>query len=88
MANNTSPRDTMLDIGSCSMSDSELIKIIIGNGCNGHNYNSISADFLNAIRLHGLYNISIDEVLSIKGIGKSKACSIIAMIELCSRYTC
>ncbi len=81
------PMEKMMIIGSNNLSNGELLGILIGTGTK--NFSAI--DLANKLilkldgELLGLQTITMQELMSIKGIGKSKACNILAAIELAKR---
>lgn len=79
------PREKMLAKGRQSLTDSELLAIILGSGSQGESAVDLSkrilADYQN--NLNELGKISIgDLVKNYKGIGEAKAINIIAALEL------
>ncbi len=83
------PREKLVRYGAESLSNAELLAIIIRTG--SKEYSSI--DLANIILsqdkkgIRFLTNCSIEQLQSIKGIGKSKACQILAAIELGKRLS-
>ena len=83
------PRERLLAKGASSLSEAELIAIIIGSGTK----NETAVDLARKIlvlgdnNLRSLSVISIDKLREIKGIGQSKAISIIAAGELAKRIS-
>lgn len=81
------PREKLLTYGVKYLSNSELIAIIIRTG----NKSESALDIGNKIvsmnngNLDYLMNIKVEELMEIKGIGLSKACQIIAGLELGKR---
>jgi len=79
------PREKMLAKGRQSLTDSELLAIILGSGSVGESAVELSKRILNDHRnnLNELGKISIkDLVRKYKGIGEAKAINIIAALEL------
>lgn len=80
------PREKMLKQGPRYLSNSELIAIILKTGIKGESVLEIANRLLFSINdLSELENISIEELVLIKGIGKVKALEIKASIELSKR---
>ena len=73
--------------GSNSMSDAELLSLIIGSGMPGENALDISKTLLMSCgnNLPALWKFSISDLMKIKGIGESRAVSIVAMFSLARR---
>lgn len=78
------PREKMLTKGVKSLSDSELLAIIIRTGNKKYNAIELSNQIFKEklINIRDLYDISIEELCSIDGIGLTKATQIKAAIEL------
>lgn len=78
------PREKLLNYGARSLSNSELIAIIIRMG--SREFSAIDlANKLLTIKEEGLpylANASIEEMTSVKGIGECKAAQVLAAIEL------
>lgn len=77
------PREKMQARGEAYLSEIELLAIILGNGTQ----NASALELANQLLVHynGLRNLreaSLDDMTSIKGIGKAKAIGIKAAIEL------
>ena len=79
------PREKILQKGIKSVSDAELIAILIGSGCGDENAVELAKRILNGAnnKLSQLAATSIDELMkSYKGVGAAKAISILAAMEL------
>jgi DNA repair protein RadC len=78
------PREKLLAKGIASLSDAELIAIIIGSGTKEESAVDVSKKILNLVsnNLNELGKLGIAELKKIKGIGEAKAISIIAALEL------
>lgn len=78
------PREKMLTKGVKSLSDEELLAIIIRTGNKKYNAIELSTQIFKEklINIRDLYDISIEELCSIDGIGLTKATQIKAAIEL------
>lgn len=82
------PREKMLLKGVASLSDAELLAILIGSGNNTETAVQVSQRILCSVdnNLNALGKISIKELVSgFKGIGKVKAITICAALELGKR---
>ena len=82
------PRERLLSKGAASLSESELIAILIGNGNRQKSAIELSQQLLYACEgsLANLFNTSIERLCATPGIGHGKACSIIAALELGRRF--
>lgn len=78
------PREKLLLKGKASLSDAELIAILIGSGNQDESAVDLSRRILKSINhsLLDLSRLSITDLEKFKGIGEAKAISIIAALEL------
>jgi DNA repair protein RadC len=81
------PREKLLLKGVQSLSDAELLAILIGSGTQKTSAVELSRQILGLSKnnLSELGKLSIPELRKIKGIGEAKAISIIAALELGKR---
>ena len=78
------PREKMLQKGRSTLSDAELIAILIGSGSRDESAVALSQRILASIEnnLNELGKLSIRNLTGFKGIGNAKAISILAALEL------
>ncbi|MEO0310693.1 MAG: hypothetical protein RIQ89_350 [Bacteroidota bacterium] len=78
------PREKLLLKGRTTLSDAELIAILIGSGNAEDSAVELSKKILKSVdnNLHNLAKLSINDLLTFKGIGEAKAVSIVAALEL------
>lgn len=78
------PREKMLLKGIASLSDTELIAILIGSGTVGESAVALAQNMLERSdhSLHTLGRRSLKELQTIKGIGPAKAVTIAAALEI------
>lgn len=77
------PRERLLNYGPESLSNPELLAILLRTGTKSESVLHLANRLLNQFEgLYGLKDASIEELTSIRGIGKAKAVQIIAAIEL------
>jgi DNA repair protein RadC len=78
------PREKMISKGKGTLSNAELIAILIGSGNGELSAVELAREVLNAVgdNLYDLSKLSIDELQQHKGIGEAKAVSIAAALEL------
>ncbi|NTW88187.1 MAG: DNA repair protein RadC [Desulfobulbaceae bacterium] len=81
------PSEKMLMKGSGSLSDAELLSIIIGSGIPGENSLEISRNLLSRCgnSLCELWKVNVSDLQKIKGIGQKRAVKICAMFALARR---
>ncbi len=78
------PREKLLQKGKSSLSNAELIAILIGSGNRKESAVALSKRILAsaALNLNELGKLSINELMKFKGIGEAKAVTIVAALEL------
>ncbi len=78
------PREKLLQKGKLSLSDSELIAILIGSGSRNESAVELSKKILSSTQnnLSALGKLSIAQLCKFKGIGPAKAVIITAALEL------
>ena len=80
------PRERLINKGSESLSDEELLAILIKTGTKDLSAKDLANNLLKEIKnINNLNDITIEYLTKIKGIGKAKACEIMAMVELGKR---
>ncbi|MBP6618746.1 MAG: DNA repair protein RadC [Leadbetterella sp.] len=81
------PREKLLNKGKQSLSDAELVAILIGMGTREMSAVELSKLILQstANNLNELAKLSVKELMKFKGIGEAKAISIVAAMELARR---
>lgn len=78
------PREKLLQKGKMSLSDAELIAILIGSGSREESAVQLSKRILAASenKLNELGKLSVKQLTKFKGIGEAKAITIVAAMEL------
>ena len=83
------PYDKFLELGPGSLTDTELLAIIIRNGTRDEDAYELAMRILSTGddegRIIGLQKLSFDDLTAIKGIGKVKAMCIGCIVELSRR---
>ena len=83
---NDRPREKLLKHGADSLSNAELLALIIRTGNKTRTAIELSQDILNNFGgLNSLINLSVEEIKEIKGVGLAKGSQIRALIELSKR---
>lgn len=84
---NDRPREKLLVKGKNSLSDSELIAILIGSGNKEESAVALSKRILASVdhQINALGKLSVKQLMNFKGIGEAKAISIVAGLELGKR---
>ncbi|MGK0387319.1 MAG: DNA repair protein RadC [Maribacter sp.] len=78
------PREKLLAKGKSSLSDAELVAILIGSGSRNESAVSLSQKILKSVdnNLNNLGKTSLSNLMKFKGIGEAKAITIAAALEL------
>ena len=85
---NTLSRNKLFSRGAASLSDLELLQVMIGSGGKDNDFKQIAKNLNAVIQKTGISNLTIDDIRTIKGIGDAKAAMIFAMLEFSRRkYT-
>ena len=79
------PRERLKEVGVSNLSDKELLSIILKTGTKDKNVELVALDILNNYKLDDFKNITISDLIKIKGVGEVKAIELIASIELGKR---
>lgn len=84
---NERPMERLIKFGADSLSNAELLAILLRTGTRGENIISISTRLLSQVDgLDGLLNVGLDDIKKIRGIKTVKACQLMAMTELFKRF--
>ncbi len=80
------PRERLIHYGVESLSNEELLAIIFKTGTKGNSAKDLGINLLSKISsIKRLNDINFEYLKNIKGIGESKACDLLATIELGKR---
>ena len=80
------PRERLLKYGASVLSNEELLALIIKSGSKKKSAKDIAQDLLLSYEnVQDIRNITYEQLIHKEGIGDSKACSILAAIELGER---
>lgn len=81
------PREKLLSKSTIALSDAELISLVLANGNSEKSALEIARELL-ALAHNNLYELGtllVDDMMKIRGIGKAKAASVMAALELGKR---
>ena len=82
------PRERLINSGVESLSNEELLAIIFKTGLKGMSAKELASLLLKEINdIKKLNDISLEYLKNIKGIGSSKACDLLASVELGKRIS-
>lgn len=77
------PRERLIRQGSQSLSNQELLAILLRTGTREESVLALANRvLLNFEKLHALKHATLEEIVAIKGIGEAKAVQLLAAIEL------
>ena len=87
LPNSLRPREKLISKGAKALTDAELLAIFLRTGLPGMNVIELAQHLLNENKtLHNLFNASIEEFCSQKGLGTAKYVQLQAVLELSQRY--
>ena len=79
------PRERLIEKGPKALSDQELLAIVLNSGIKGKNVSLLASELLE--QLESSKDMpTVMELKCLSGLGTSKACTIIAMLELGRRF--
>ncbi len=80
---NDRPRERLINYGVSNISNEDLISIVLKTGTKNISVKELSLMILNKFGdIRNMKDIELNDILSIKGVGKVKAIELIASIEL------
>ncbi len=80
------PRERFIKYGASSLSNEEILAIILKTGCKEYSVMDLSKIIISSLNnIEDLRNIKINTLTRIKGVGKVKAISLLAALELGKR---
>jgi DNA repair protein RadC len=79
------PREKLRKKGAEALSDIELLQAVIGSGGKDNDYKQIAKNLRAVIKKAGAANLTLDDVLAVKGIGAAKATIVFAALEFWKR---
>jgi len=80
------PRERLINYGAESLSNEELLSIILKTGSKNKSAKDLASFVLHKINgLKNLNELNLEKLRKIDGIGDAKACTILAIIELNKR---
>jgi len=79
------PREKLEKYGPASLTDAELLSVLLRAGYTGKNVKTLSSYLLSRFSIKELFDLRFEELVNLKGIGKGKAATLKASFELCRR---
>ena len=80
------PRERLLEHGAETLSDAELLALLLGSGVKGKNAIQLARELL-AKGMPSLRTRSMEDLRKVPGVGPAKAARIGALIEIASRFS-
>lgn len=82
------PRERLINFGAESLSNEELLSILLKTGTKDISVKELASTILNKIGgINKLSEMNYHVLLSIPGVGSAKACTLLAVVELSKRIT-
>ena len=79
------PRERLKEVGVENLTNVELLSILLKTGLKNKNVKDLATELLKKYSLEDLKDLSINELIKIKGIGEVKAIELVTAIELGKR---
>jgi len=79
------PREKLEKSGPQAVKDEELLAILLRTGYKGRNVLEVAKDILKKYPKEKLFLLSLEKLKKIKGVGLTRACTLIAAFELTKR---
>lgn len=80
------PREKLIRVGAAALSDAELLAIFLRVGIPGKSAVDLARDLLLHFHgLNGIFNASLLQIQSVRGMGASKCCQLQAVLEMSQR---
>ena len=80
------PREKLRERGAAALTDDELVAAIIGMGTAGVDVRSMARNVLKLLRNDHASSLTLEQLMSIPGMGLAKSGQILAAFELARRY--
>lgn len=79
------PREKLAKLGPSNLSEAELLALLLRTGKKGQGVIKMSLAILRKYKLKDLACVPLNDLENIAGIGKSKACCLVAAVEIAKR---
>jgi len=79
------PREKLQQKGAKTLSDDELLAVLLGSGTKGHNVSSVAKKVLKTLDKQRIGDVRLETLQKIEGVGLAKACLIAAALEFSRR---
>ncbi|MDG2343624.1 MAG: DNA repair protein RadC [Flavobacteriales bacterium] len=87
MNNNFMPREKLIRFGKTTVSNEDLISILLSTGNSRKTVQELAKEVLNSVnnQVNLLSKLEVNELTQIHGIGQAKACLLVSAFELAKR---
>ncbi|MFH1461091.1 MAG: DNA repair protein RadC, partial [Patescibacteria group bacterium] len=85
LAKHEQPREKLIEKGAENLKNHELLAILLGTGMEGKNVLEVAEGILKKYPMKKFLGLGYKDLAKIKGLGPSKACSLLAAFELTKR---
>ena len=79
------PREKLRKKGAEALSNVELLQAVIGSGGKDNDYKQIARNLSAVLKRVGAANLTLNDVMAVKGIGEAKAAIVFAALEFWKR---
>lgn len=81
------PREKLMSMGPSSLTNTELLAILLGSGASGRSVLDIAEEVMTMGEggIRSLTDCTPEELCSIRGMGRAKCCTLLASVELGKR---
>jgi DNA repair protein RadC len=79
------PREKLVEYGAGRLTNTELLAVILGSGKRGRNVLTVAESILHRFGTRLLPRAGVRELMGVPGIGRAKACGIVACFEFARR---
>jgi len=79
------PRERLIAKGAAALSDTELLAILLGSGIRGVSVLELASQILDSLEQR-LDRANVYTLQGVEGVGRAKACQIVAAFELARRH--
>ncbi len=82
------PRETLIRKGAAALSTRDLIAVIIGRGTRGRGVLAVSSAIEDVFekKKERTEQVTIEDLVAVPGVGRAKACQLMAAVELARRF--
>ena len=83
---NQRPRERLLVLGAQAISTQDLLSIVLGNGTKTYSVEKLAHQVDLLLQQNHIHTITKEMLLSIRGLGIAKICTLLSIFELAERF--